>query len=88
MSHEATTPLNLPSPLGVAAPVPHRPHGQGPPPLRFPDLLICIPLQGSGLICDLVLQRRELPPPPPVPRGLLQPPLPNRVTRNAAPLLK
>lgn len=57
-------------------------------PLGFPDLLICIPLPELSLDLRPCFPKARLPLPPPVPWGLLQPPLPNPVTRNAAPLLK
>ena len=90
---EARTPCALPVPIPGQGGRPHP-----PPPLPQPGgpsswsgsqtCSSASPFQGSGLICDLVFPKAGLPPPPPVPRGLLQPPLPNSVTRNAAPLLK
>lgn len=72
----------------VAIPVPHLPQDRPLLPLRFPDLHSCIPLPGLRLDLQPCFPKAGLTPPPPAPRGLLQPPLPNRVTRNAAPLLK
>lgn len=90
---EARTPCALPVPIpgqgGRPHPPPPLPQPRGPS--SWSGSQTCSsasPFQGSGLICDLVFPKAGLPPPPPVPRGLLQPPLPNSVTRNAAPLLK
>lgn len=73
---------------GLGWPFPHCPADKALFRLRFSDLLICIPLPGLRLDLQPCFPKAGLPPHPPAPRGLLQPPLPNRVTRNAAPLLK
>lgn len=88
---EHPAPCRSPSRAREGGPIPHPhcPNRGGPHPGQVPRLAhLRPPFQGSCLICDLVFPKAGLPPPPPVPRGLLQPPLPNSVTRNAAPLLK